>query len=139
MTKIFSLISNYLLATVICCFILGIGVSGHLEASLATLCYLTAFCFISLVLCHAFHLKKLTLLALLTVFILLGLSYGFFSSRAPENPSHIYNLIQNKREVVIVGTLAAMVNSDDTASSSLIDLDSFQNILIASQQSVWWH
>ena len=126
MNRILLLLSNFLLFSVLASFILGIGLSYHLDISLKLLVWLALSCCLLLVICFFYRLTRTVQLTLLPTFFLIGLSYGSFSNLPPENPSHVYNLIEDRREVVLVGTLAAMVSSDGTDSKAQINLESLR-------------
>lgn len=62
----------------------------------------------------------------LLLFFLAGLYLGTVSSREPENPEHIYNLITEPTDGVLVGRLLAMPLFDGKTSQVRIDLQSFR-------------
>jgi len=123
-TKVISLISDFLLTAVTTAFILGVGLSCWLQAPFSVLFSLTAISCLLLLSCYVFHRQKTALLALLTTFFMLGFLHGCLANRPPADPSHIYNLIQENREVVVIGTLASMASFDGETSQALINLHS---------------
>lgn len=126
MNRILLLFSEFLLFSVLASFILGIGLSYHLEVSLKFVLWLALSCCALLVICSFYRLPETVRLTVLPTFFLIGLSYGLFSNLPPEDPAHVYNLIEERREVVLVGTLAAMVSSDGTDSQAHINMESLR-------------
>ncbi len=122
MTRAISLLSDFLLTAVTISFILGIGLSCRIEAPLGLFASLTALSCLVLLVCFFCHQRKSVLFALLLTFILLGILHGNLANRPPVNPSHIYNIIKEKREAVVIGNLASMVNYDGETSQALITL-----------------
>jgi competence protein ComEC len=121
------LLSDYLLAAVAVSFSAGIGLSGLWATPLSLLYPLTAVTFPVLLAFYLLGRRIAALLSLLILFLFLGMLYGHQSSLFPEEASHVYNLVEEKREVVAIGTLLSMTTFDGENSQARIALHSFRS------------
>ena len=111
MSCIARLLASDLLTAVILSFIGGIGLSSLLlpPSPLVALIGATSIGTLTL------YLRRRTFaahLSLLGLFLLLGILHGSIADRPPSSPSHIFNLIEKKREAVVLATLISMPTYD---------------------------
>lgn len=127
MTTFAKLLSDYLLAAVAVSFIAGIALSALYEMPLSLLFPLTAAIFPVPFTLYLLGRRFSALLSLLIPFLFLGLLYGQLSSRPPAAANHIYNLIEEKREVAAIGMLLSMTTFDGEYSQARIALHSLRS------------
>ncbi len=121
MKKLISLIASYPLISVTLAFILGITISVcHIWSLPLPLVF---FFSITFLLFSYFTLKILGIrtVFLLTFFFTIGIYAGIFVNTPPKNPSHIYNLIKEKQEVLIIGTLKEVEGFNGEASRVILE------------------
>ncbi|HSO09512.1 MAG TPA: hypothetical protein VLR45_05950, partial [Desulfoprunum sp.] len=98
MSCIVRLLAADLLTAVILSFIGGIGLSSLLLLPPSPLVALIGATIIGTL---TLYLRRQTFaahLSLLGLFLLLGILHGSIADRPPSSPSHIFNLIEKKRE-----------------------------------------
>ncbi len=123
MTKVIRFFSDFLLAALTVSFILGIGLSCRIAAPLGLLASLAALSCLVLLSCILKGQRNWALCSLQVAFLLLGLLHGNLANRPPASPSHIYTIIDEKKEIVGIGSLASMVDYDGETSHALIALE----------------
>ncbi len=131
MTRVIPLLSNYLLTALTASFILGISLSCRIEPPLGLLVSLAALSCLVLLACIVKNQQNAALCTLQITFLLLGLLHGSLANRPPAEPSHVYNIIQEKMEVVGIGTLSSMVGYDGETSHARIALEAIRFAEIA--------
>jgi len=119
-----ALINAHLLPALVVACIAGIAGSSWVPLSPAAVLGVAlsaaSLLFISCLRCR----QDLALPAALLLFFLAGLHMGTSSSQTPAEPHHIFNLIDEPRDVVVVGRLLAMPQFDGATSRVKIDLES---------------
>ena len=124
MTFIAHFLSAYLLTTVILSFIGGIGLSALLPIQSSLLVVLVTATMIGTLVLYLRHRTCAAHLSLLNLFLLLGVLHGISADRPPPSPDHIFNLIQDKREAIVIATLTSMATYDRTTGQATVELES---------------
>lgn len=124
MTFIAHLLSSYLLTTVILGFTGGIGLSALLPIQSSLLVALITGTMIGTLVLYLRHRTCAAHLSLLNLFLLLGVLHGISADRPPSSPDHIFNLIQDKREAIVIATLTSMATYDRTTGQATVELES---------------
>nr|WP_275888850.1 DNA internalization-related competence protein ComEC/Rec2 [Desulfoprunum benzoelyticum] len=76
-----------------------------------------------------FYLRRRTFaahLSLLNLFLLLGVLHGIIANRSPSSPDHIFNLIEERREAVVIATLVSMPTYTDGTGRATVELESIR-------------
>jgi competence protein ComEC len=119
-----TLLNHHLLAFLTLSYIIGLAISSIALFKTNTL--LTGI--ITTALCLTFFFWRVqrccTLLATLLLFLLTGLYLGNISSRLPDTQSHIYTLLTEPADAVVIGQLVSMVTFDGDTSQAIIQLES---------------
>ncbi|SHO51683.1 DNA internalization-related competence protein ComEC/Rec2 [Desulfopila aestuarii] len=126
MKSVQQFISNNFLPFLVVAFAAGI-----LTGSLADLPLNVTFAFAILtgLVLPICYLKAADLSGYLTtilLFFIAGITAGTISSQEPNEPHHIYNLIDQQRDIVAVGRLLTMPSFDGTTSQAKINLQSIR-------------
>jgi len=125
-TSVVRLVSAYLLAAVTLSFIGGIGLSSLLPAETPSRVALTTATMLIILVLYRRRRTCAAHLALLHLFLLLGLLHGGIAARPPSSPEHIFNLVQVKGEAVVIATLTSMATYDGETGRATIELDSIR-------------
>jgi competence protein ComEC len=118
------LLNHHLLAALTLSFILGLAISSTVNFEvdkLLTGIIVSALC---LIFCYWRLQKAYSLLTALLLFLLTGLYLGNISSRLPDSQTHIYSLLAEPADAVIIGQLVSMVTFNGDTSQALIQLES---------------
>lgn len=124
-----SYISEHLLLTVALAFITGIAISPHFQLSETGRVLFCALLFSSLVLLAVLHsIKKsqLVLGLLIPVVFGIGCYHGYVHQQKPVDENHIYNRIDTKKDVVLIGTMSTMADFDGKTSQVTIEAKSLR-------------
>ena len=119
-------ISDHLLVFLTLSFISGIIMACQLSLPGIAVARLTLSLFIFLALLtllHFFRWRLTTLCLLLPFIAALGFYHGRLALQMPPEAEHIFNRIQEKTEVVIIGTLATSHEFDGKTSKVLIEAE----------------
>lgn len=119
-------ISDHLLVFLTLSFISGIIMACQLSLSGIAVVRLTLSLFIFLTLLallHYFRWRRTTLCLLLPFIAALGFDHGQLALQMPPEAEHIFNRIQEKTDVVIIGTLATSHEFDGKTSKVLIEAE----------------
>jgi competence protein ComEC len=122
-TGLIALVSNHLLVILTVGFTAGIalGPGFHLSQTTQTLLlYSLGSATLLLLIFHIFSFRKTVLLLLPLLFIALGVLYISWSMHLPADPGHLYNRINKKTEVVLIGTMSSMATFDGRMSRTII-------------------
>jgi len=109
--RIFQLLSYHLLPTITSAFILGIASSQLLQrgsADLFSTSLILGLLFIAVTLCYCLKNNRILFYLLIPLFFTIGFYHAREHSFPPSEKNSIWNIIKEKQEAVIVGTLAAM-------------------------------
>jgi competence protein ComEC len=123
--KLHQFVSDNLLCAVTCTFAVGISVARSLPGlsfqipGLVLTGSLTLFF-------YRYHWEKSAIGAVLLLFFSLGIFFGSDCYRPPADPSHIYHLVEEKKEAVIIGTLDSLQGYDGRMSRAEINCDSIR-------------
>ena len=126
MSCIVRLLAADLLTAVILSFIGGIGLSSLLLLPPSPLVALIGATIIGTL---TLYLRRQTFaahLSLLGLFLLLGILHGSIADRPPSSPSHIFNIIEKKREAVVIATLISMPTYDGKTGRATVELESIR-------------
>jgi competence protein ComEC len=124
-----SYISEHLLLTITLAFISGIALSpllGLSESGRVLFCALLFFSLILLATLHCFKKSKTVLVLLIPVVIGIGGYHGYVDQQMPADENHIYNRINTKRDVVLIGTMSTMADFDGRTSQVTIEAKSLR-------------
>ena len=111
MNHFFSNIYYHLLSSITIAFSLGIAATPFLFPAFRPNAFTVAFLLFFLVIISVFHLfhKRLTVFILLIfLFFGIGFYHAKIQSYPPVEQGHIWNIINDKQEAIIIGTLTAM-------------------------------
>lgn len=123
------LIDDNLLVANALSFICGIFFAPHLMFTASTVTHLgllLALLLISLVVLQSFSRTRLLLLMLPLFFIGLGCFHTLLHLRVPSDKRHIYHHVREKRELVVIGTMAAMAKFDGRMSHVPLTVNKLQ-------------
>lgn len=124
-----SYISEHLLLTITLAFISGIALSPLIRLSETNRAFVCALLFSFLVLLAVLHyLKRFkTVLGLLIpVFFGIGCYHGHVHQQMPADEHHVYNRINTKKDVVLIGTMSTMAEFDGRTSQVTIKAKSLR-------------
>lgn len=124
-----SYLSTHLLTILTICFIVGIWCSPHLQqhfdiGSPATIIFLLLVVVAGIFFLRGRAYQAQILLTICT--LLVGYLHGLAHFQTPDFDQHIYNLIQNKSEVILTGHLKQMVSYNGKMSQAVIELRSIR-------------
>lgn len=128
-TRLSQFLSTHLLLTVTFCFALGIPCAlvckdlGCTPGQLLFLPLLTGGCSL---LAHLRRQPRAALLLLLPFFFSTGLVHGLLAMRTPPDSSHIFHLIKEEQEVVLICTLEQLPGFNGKNSTLLVDVHSLR-------------
>jgi len=120
------LLAADLLTAVTLSFIGGIGLSSLLLLPSSPLVALISATIIAAL---TLYLQRRTFAAhvsLLGLFLLLGILHGSIADRPPSSPGHIFNLIEEKREAVVIATLISMPTDDGETGRATVEPESIR-------------
>lgn len=124
-----TLLRQHLLASVAICYILGIVFSRHIELKLdIQLIYPLAAISIAILYQYRRGYFQTALASALLLVCCTGLYSGTLSSLLPSSTNHIYNIVKDSTDAVIVGRLQSMPSYNGTSSQAKIDLVSISAI-----------
>lgn len=129
MRKTTQLLSENLLVLITICFSAGIIFSRQIRYSDNELVFLhpllLLLLLLTLLLCFS---KKNELLVWLVLFISGGIGFHHNHSimQSPDSPSHIFNQVTDKTEIVLVGTLLRMVTFNGRNSRVIVEAESIR-------------
>ncbi len=124
MKRFSCLLSHHLLAVLTLAYIFGLAISSIaiFEADRILTCIvISALC---LIFCYWRLTSGYSILTALLLFLLTGIHIGTTSSRLPESQTHIYSLLTQPADAVVIGQLVSMVTFDGDTSQALIQLES---------------
>ncbi len=126
MKRFSDLFNHHLLAVITLAYILGLAISSI--TLFRTGCLLTgiAIAALCLIFCYWRLKNEYALLSALLLFLLTGLYLGNISSRVPDSQTHIYALLTEPADAVVIGHLVSMVTFNGDTSQALIQLESVQ-------------
>ncbi len=129
MNKFTSILSSNLLTAATIAFIVGIAFSSQLALS-HTLLSTTGILFLAsipvpFILFLIYHLNC-AMYFLIPLFATAGLIHAQIHSKLPLDREHIYNVIKQKQEVVLVGTMAEMAGFDGRMGRVTLQLKSIR-------------
>ncbi len=123
MKQLTSLIARHLLLSITIGFIAGIAFGPSLklkETSQTVLLYSLLLFLILILLLHLFRYSKTVYFTLFLFSVALGILHITLQMQIPAAPSHIYNRIVEKTEVVVVGTMSTMATFNGKTSTTII-------------------
>lgn len=134
MKTILNLIDAHLFAALTLTYISGIICSAHyhLPITHTGVIIFAISCAIFQISSRLQKTSTSTFILSFFLFFLAGIIHGNISSRTPQSPNHIFNLIDKPTDAVIVGHLAKMPAFDSFSSQALIET---QSITIAPSKS----
>lgn len=119
MRRLTRCIDNNLLVATAISFIGGIVFAPHLSFTASTVTHLgllLALLLIGLTVLQFFAKNRMLLVMLPLFFAGLGCFYTLLHLRVPPDEKHIYNRVQEKCELVVIGTMTAMAQFDGRTS-----------------------
>lgn len=122
-------ISEHLLLSITLAFIGGIALSPLIGLSNTNLSLVNGILFFSVTLLAVLHfLKKSKALFCLLIPMVFGIGWyhGYLQLQLPVDENHIYNRIDAKTDVVLIGTLSTMAGFDGRTSQVTIEAKSLR-------------
>ncbi len=124
-----SYISEHLLLSITLAFIGGIAFSPFIGPSETNYLLFAVLLFFSLTLLTVLHLQKKAnalFCLLIPIAFAIGGYHGHLHSLLPGNKNHIYNRIEAKTDVVLIGTMSTMAGFDGKTSQAIIEAKSIR-------------
>lgn len=112
MNTVFQYLSYHLLSSISLAFILGIATTSfaqHLNVYPSVAVSTLVLIFSLSLTCHLFKKQKCVFILFIFLFFGIGFLHAQLKSVPPDSKDHIWNRIHDKQEVVVIGTLASMV------------------------------
>ncbi|MDD3815770.1 MAG: ComEC/Rec2 family competence protein, partial [Desulfocapsaceae bacterium] len=126
MSRVFSFLSTHLLLVVTFFFALGISFSLQIDFIQGQIFLLPLFTGGCVLFSHLRRHPQTTLFLLLPFIASLGFVHGTLAGREPPPPDHIFQLIQQEQEAVLLCTLTKMPGFNGENSSLLVAVHSLR-------------
>jgi competence protein ComEC len=124
-SRIHQFVTENLLCTVACVFAVGISVSSNLQGLPLQIFFLTLSGALTAFFFH-YHWTKSATTMVLIFFTGLGILFGNNCYKPPADPAHIYHLVKEKREAVVIGILDGLQGYDGQMSRAEINCESIR-------------
>lgn len=125
-----SALSEHLLLTIALAFVGGIALSPYLRLAERNHLIFIATLFFSLILLAVLHLLRRSTMGFygfIPIVLAIGCYHGNVHLQAPFEENHIYNRIDGKANVVLIGTMATMAGFDGKTSQVTIETRSIRH------------